>query len=510
MASWAFYPAVGAVVLGLAGLLFYRNAKAKKNGSIVAEVPTVAAAARRKPAKAAAIHSCNVLQPVGDQNQLWQFDARGESFVLGREQVAPAQMPMPARLVARDWRSLFRRRLNVACLRPEDVFLRVTHLPRSDFDETLSMVELQLEKLSPMPVAQVVWSFHVLPQAKGDLQTVLVMIVARSVVEEFLGRLEGEGYLADRLELPLVDQLQATAVSDDGAWIYPESGVGSTRALVAWWYGGVLQNLDLLMLPPANRPAGVKEQLMQMAWAGELEGWLAGPPSWYLVADEVTALEWEPVLRSGLDAPVRTVAPMGGRELAALTARRAAQSNPAVSLLPFEYLNRYQQQFVDRLWMRLVGVVLGVYVIGVAIYLVALGFVSHQAQAVEDRVTELGQSYTNAIVLRDKAAVLREREDLKYAALECWNAAATLMTNENITLDSLDFADGQRFRLNGTAPATMAQELLNFEAAMHKYTLLGKPLFSPEGGESLQYRGNPGGGSMSWNFSLLLKRKEVQ
>ena len=42
------------------------------------------------------------------------------------------------------------------------------------------MVELQLEKLSPMPVTQIVWSIQVLPHAEGNLQTVIVMIVARN------------------------------------------------------------------------------------------------------------------------------------------------------------------------------------------------------------------------------------------------------------------------------------------------------------------------------------------
>ena len=56
------------------------------------------------------------------------------------------------------------------------------------------MVELQLEKLSPIPVTQVVWSVHPLPPSRtATLQTVIVMIVERKVVEEFLGQLEGQG-----------------------------------------------------------------------------------------------------------------------------------------------------------------------------------------------------------------------------------------------------------------------------------------------------------------------------
>ena len=188
------------------------------------------------------------------------------------------------------------------------------------------MVELQLEKLSPMPVTQIVWSIQFLPHAEGNLQTVIVMIVSRNEVEEFLGQLEGQGYLADRLELPLLDQLQATTITQNGAWIYPEAPGGRNAALVAWWYGGVLQNLDLITLPPANRPESLKEQLLQMAWAGELEGWLTAPPTWHLVADAPAAAEWEPALRAGLEQPIEVIAPVPVAGLAALTAARAAQA----------------------------------------------------------------------------------------------------------------------------------------------------------------------------------------
>ena len=36
----------------------------------------------------------------------------------------------------------------------------------------------------------------------------------------------------DRLDLPLLDQLQATTVTEDGAWIYPEAPGGRNAALV--------------------------------------------------------------------------------------------------------------------------------------------------------------------------------------------------------------------------------------------------------------------------------------
>ena len=232
---------------------------------------------------------CNILHAGTDAHRLWQFDAKGGGFALKREHGGASGEPLPFNLVAKSWRSLWQPKLNVAWLPPENVFLRVVELPRINFEETLAMVELQLEKLSPIPVTQIVWNIHLLPHTEGNLQTVIVMIVARNTVEEFLGQLEGQGYLADRLELPLLDQLQATTITRNGAWIYPEVAGGRNAALVAWWYGGVLQNLSLITLPAANRPESLKEQLLQMAWAGELEGWLPAPPAWHLVADAPTA-----------------------------------------------------------------------------------------------------------------------------------------------------------------------------------------------------------------------------
>src|SRR5205823_2771445 len=101
---------------------------------------------------------------------------------------------------------------------------------------------------------------------------------------------------------------------------------------------------------------------------------LTTPPRWHLVADAATAAEWEPLLSQGLGEPAEIVAPLSPVALAAATAQRAARAGGTAGLLPAEFTLRYQQQFVDRLWMRgllAVGVVYGA---GVVIYLAALGF----------------------------------------------------------------------------------------------------------------------------------------
>ncbi len=158
---------------GLGAALLLLGLKSKpRDTAEPTRIEEAALAPAPKPIKTrtgqAAIHSCNVLKVGPQTRQLWQFDARNGGFVLNREQTSLSGEPLPSHFIGKDWRTLFQPKLNVAWVPPEHVFLRVAQFPRSEFNETLSMVELQLEKLSPLPVAQIVWSLHVLPHAAGD------------------------------------------------------------------------------------------------------------------------------------------------------------------------------------------------------------------------------------------------------------------------------------------------------------------------------------------------------
>jgi len=364
------------------------------------------------------------------------------------------------------------------------------------------MVELQLEKLSPVPVAQIVWTIQVMPHVAGDMQTVIVIIVARQVVEEFLGQLEGQGYLADRLELPVVDQLQATTVSGDGAWIYPEALGGKNTGLAAWWYAGVLQNVDLLHLPDANHLDALREQLTQMAWAGELEGWLTAPPRWHLVATPGSSAQWETALRTALDQPIEIVEPVPAPQLAALTARRVTHGGAQTNLLPPEFSQRYHQQFVDRLWIRGLLAVGVLYLVGLAVYGTALGFAVYRTKGVETQAASISNEYTNTVKLREIYNVLNERQGLKYAALNCWKAVAETLP-ETVKLETWNFSEGRKLALAGTVPQDSASDLRKFEKTMRNL-----PLFARGRGDELNYSSSGASGTYRWSFSVELQKGE--
>jgi hypothetical protein len=248
-----------------------------------------------------------------------------------------------------------------------------------------------------------------------------------------------------------------------------------------------------------------------MTWAGELEGWLTGTPAWHLVADGVAAQTWEPALREALggQVEVEVIPPLTPGEVARLTAVRSANPAAPPTLLPPEYSARYHQQFVDRLWMGALGGVVGIYLVFLAVYFIAVQVALFRTRAVEKEVVRLGPTYTNAMQLKAQYQVLKDRQELKFAALDCWRRVAELLP-EDMTLENFTFSDGKRLTLQGTAPLGQVQPLYAFEAAMRKTTVRDQPLFEPLKGESISYHQAPGGQAISWSFSLELKRSEVR
>ena len=463
-------------------------------------------------------NSCNILHVAPDAKRVWQFDAKGGGFALNRELRVPHTEKLPAKGIAKQWSSLWQPKLNIAWLPAENVFLRVVELPASTFEETLAMVELQLEKFSPLPVTQIVWTMHVIgthtAPAKGDhapesLQTVIVVVVERKDVEEFLGRLEKEGFLADRLETPMLDQLEAIAPTDDGAWLFPLSLGGQNAALVAWWFGGVLRNLSFVTLPAVgDRAQELKAQLSHLAWSGELEGWLTAAPKWHLVADPVNATEWDNVLRAALNEPVQVSAPPPPAELAAGTAKRAASAEKS-NLLPAEFTAQYHQQFVDRLWLRGLAYTGLAYAVFLVIYFCATAVLNFHTTGVESQVAAISNDYTNALQLKAQFAVLSERQQLKYAALDAWRLVAQQLP-PGIAIGRVSFANGQSVELSGQVNADDISKIIDFNDAIRKVKVNGQQIFNPVPDSSDQLTYRTSGNQDSWNFGLQLMRVEAE
>jgi hypothetical protein len=305
----------------------------------------------------------------------------------------------------------------------------------------------------------------------------------------------------------MLDQLDAISATEDGAWIFPQNIGGQSAALVAWWSGGALRNLSFITLAAAgDRGAELKDQLAHIVWSGELEGWLATPPTWHLVADPVNAADWEAMLRAGLNEPVKIIPSLPAVDLAGRTAKRAAAGSKA-NLLPPEYSTRYHQQFVDRLWLHGLGYAGVLYAILLVVYFCAVTVLGYRTQNVEAQVSALGGSYTNSLQLAAQYQILSEREKLKYAALDCWKLVAEQLP-QSINLQRFSFADGQRLSLSGTTTQDQVDTLFTFYTTMQKLKVNGQFVFDQNGGDPVAPRFN--GNIEQWNFSLQLAHPEAE
>jgi len=452
-------------------------------------------------------YSANVLQSLPGGRRLWRFSARGGRFILEGEKTLTLQEPAPAAVAGKNWQTLLRPKLNVAWLPPDKVFFRAAQLPGADAAEISAMVELQLEKLSPLPVTHIVWSLYLMPKPAGKqnvLQTVIVIIAARGYVEEFLGGIQEQGFLADRLESPGLDQLLSVKMNEDGLWIFP--GGPGEPSLIAWHYGGAIQSLTLLPLAEGpERGPQLKAHIEQIAWAGELEGWLTGPPRIHLVAGPAEAQVWKALFMGWGDTAVEAVPPAAAAELAACSAQRTGSGGATTNLLPPEYGARYHQQLMDRLWMRGLMAVVGVYLFGVLVYFAALYEKKSERDDARAELAGLGAAYTNALSDDLQIKLLTERQYLKYASLDCWAAVAENLP-ANLTLDSFYF-NGVRIDLGGSGSAEQPDDIYNFHDGLRQAqdARHSGRLFSDLTPPTTQIQGN----KMLWRFTCTLRSSEA-
>jgi hypothetical protein len=226
------------------------------------------------------------------------------------------------------------------------------------------------------------------------------------------------------------------------------------------------------------------------------------------VADPVNAAEWENALREGLAEPVRVSPPLPPADLAGRTARRAAAASERVNLLPAEFSTRYHQQFVDRLWLRGLGAAGVLYVVALVVYFAAVSFLGYRTHNVEQAVARISGDYTNAISLKARYGVLKERQELKYAALDCWKVVADQLP-EGISLQRFSFASGSKLALSGTCGSDQLDLITGnggFYDSVRKAKPDGQPMFKPNPGEGGQLVYRTVVNKVSWNFGLELQR----
>ena len=108
--------------------------------------------------------------------------------------------------------------------------------------------------------------------------------------------------------------------------------------------------------------------------------------------------------------------------------------------------------------------------------------------------------------------MLKERQELKYAALDCWKVIAEQLP-EGISLQRFSFADGSKLSLNGTCESDqigLITEKGGFYDSVRKAKLNGQPMFNPKPNSSEQLTYRTMANKATWNFGLELQRTEAE
>jgi hypothetical protein len=166
------------------------------------------------------------------------------------------------------------------------------------------------------------------------------------------------------------------------------------------------------------------------------------------------------------------IAPVPEAQLVARSAQRCAR-DAGTNLLPPEFTTRYRQQFVDGLWIRGLFTVLSLYVVGVLMYFGALYSLKVKYNRVKMDLGQIGQTYTNALKDSKQLQILRERDQLKFEALDCYKAVAEHLP-EGVTIVDMHF-DRQKFELRGTVTAEDQDSVLNFNEELRHVPNPSKP-----------------------------------
>lgn len=464
--------------------------------------------------------NCNVVSLFGGPRTAWRFQVKsGEPVAAGMLPVESGK-PFPSAIAGRDWRQLLQPQLNIAWLPADSVFVRVVDLPSANAEEIQGMIEFQLERLSPLPPAQVVWTVETVESAAGAANasspvesgvvpttTAWVTLVARSAVEDLLGRLLQEGYVADQLEFPLVRELKGCRPDGDGLWLVVDA-IPTGRSILAGWYlGGRWREVGLIHLPEGvEASAHLVEQLTRVAWAGEWNGWLQALPAVTVLSAPGAAADLEAALVEWSGQPVKLSPRMDPARVAESAARRQLVEKPR-SLIPEEIVQKRRNEFIDSLWIRALSVAAVLYLAFVFCFMIGLKVQEYRLDSVRDAGNAISGSYTNALQTKAQVAILQDQVALRFAALDAWRAAIEALP-ETLNLTQLDFTRGRALELTGTVNADNTAEVTKFNSDLKKIELNGQPLFAKVDPATF-FPAQGAGGSVRWSFKAELKRAET-
>jgi Tfp pilus assembly protein PilN len=335
------------------------------------------------------------------------------------------------------------------------VLLRVVELPTQDADEIYAMVDLQVDKLSPFPVDELIVSHETLGPTRGGTR-VMVVAARVEVVEAMGSALSRIGLRADRIDVDVLgwwhllrDELKDSSGGQviiltepedtvlllvrDGNLILVRSLGGEDGLDRATYCATLAEDFSYALTSIEAECGGVEIQACTL--------WHHGAPP----EDLRTALR----VVTGTDVGLREF-----RDLPPLSqglAQRAAESAEGTAdLAPPEWEARQSSNQVRRRLVVATAGLMGLWLVVVVSFAGVLGSQKSKLSGIQDRLKALEAPAAEVRLVREKAQFLERYTNRNFSALENLRAI-TIAMPEGIDINSFNYSKGGSISLRGTA-----------------------------------------------------------
>lgn len=448
--------------------------------------------------------ACHIVTRLSQGLSLQSFQARGKAFQRVKEIQAGEQDAFPRVRYDKTWRDTFTSKLSIALLPGAEVFFRVLNLPTTEISEIAGMVELQIERISPLPPNQIFWTWEVLPSnpiSSRSGTTVLVSLVEQKYLHQFSNDLESRHFYADRIAPDNLTALIRIPVQPELVRIYASQRGNRHEALVQWWVDGQLHHISQLLESSLERLISlVDQEIRQTFWAGQMDGWVDQlPPIEVETQTEQHAL-WAGLKEMLGIEKLAYSQPPTHHESTARLAELFGHGLLTTDLAPPELKKAYRNRQIDSLWMTCLGWMAMAYLAGLGVYFFMLHQAKAERQGMKNQIAALSGTYTNALKLDERIRITENQLNLRFAALDSWKAVVEVLP-EALEFKQFKFSKGEILNLSGQGPVGQNNLVNAYVDALSALTdNKGKKLFTEVQSKNI----NNIRGSMTWTIDCIL------
>lgn len=448
---------------------------------------------------------CHIVFQEDGTTHLKSFAARGKNFAFQKSISVDESEAFPKVTYDKTWKSAFSPSLNVAILPASEVFYRILNLPTVEESEIPEMVELQLERISPLPPNQIYWSWEILRDheqtGESNHTNVLVSIVEQKTVHNFCSDLESRNFYADMVSIGHLLHFKDVPDRQDVLRIHATRKDEAAECLIQWWVDGQLRNISQMEESSLeNLVPQVEQELRQTYWAGQMEGWIDTMPPLEVHCRAEDKSGWN-ALKEGLSVMnIQFCDPIPEIDLDTRLATYFGRGEIHSDLQPGDIKKTYQSRQFDSLWMNALVGLAALYLVGLGVYFFFLKQAQNERDGVKGNIAAISNVYTNALKLDEQIRITQGQLDLRFAALDSWKVVVDVLP-QDLTFRQFKFSKGESLLLSGEGPYGKNDLVNSYVDALTALVAAdGKKTFTDVQAKPIQNSR----GKMSWAIECML------